>query len=139
MRDLVSQTRLAPYFAALERGDFELAVSRFAMDAVYVRPSYEPSANGMGMVSMRGRDAILEFFRQRGVRSDHHEVLVYAADATTCIIEGIARDTAFGTVMFMSSAQFDDDDLIARYVSLAAPAPPQTVEVVESSASSPLH
>jgi hypothetical protein len=108
---------LADYFRALDGGRLEQAADSFSTNVLYALPS----AGGEEVDprrEFRGRRSVLDGFAQRGDRKSEHQILLCAADGTSCLIEGVVQDLA-GTAepsTFAASVQFDDDGRISRYL-----------------------
>jgi ketosteroid isomerase-like protein len=116
------------YFHSLETGDFEDAVDCFSADTVYAHPPYRHTGiTNPDRVTFRGHEELLAAFRRRGVQTFRHRIDVRLVGGSTCLFEGevvgLPNDQR-GT--FMSSARFDADGRIKRYVSFyTEPSPPR--------------
>jgi hypothetical protein len=129
--DRTSETPLATYFHLLETGRFEEAANCFSADALYVRPNAPRLDGPMSMLAMHGRDDILAFFHQRGFRTEHHAISRCIVDGRRCMIEGlVALPGGEEGFLFLSSAEFDDEGRISRYVSVPAALPAAEFEAV---------
>ena len=78
-------------------------------------------------MTFRGHEELLAAFRRRGVQTFRHRIDVRLVGGSTCLFEGevvgLPNDQR-GT--FMSSARFDADGRIKRYVSFyTEPSPPR--------------
>lgn len=119
----VSTTPIERYLGLLDDGEFEAAAAVFTEDAVYARPGFQPGPDGGrptfgGMVVLRGRGAILDSFRQRGVQPYRHRVLAAGASGDRCFVEMTLRD--YGTPVEALAVAELDGPLIRRYVALTA-------------------
>jgi hypothetical protein len=103
------------YFGPLDAGELEAAAAAFSEDAVYIRPSLADASGARSLVVVRGRDAVLEWFRERGRRPYRHEIRRCAVDGRHCFVEGVVTGGEAPQV-FVASATLDDDGLITRYL-----------------------
>jgi hypothetical protein len=111
---------LDAYYTALDGGDPDGAAAAFAGDAEYIRPVL----GGSGLEVVRGREALLEFFRNRGKQPYRHEVRACAVDGERCFVEGVAGiEGESPTHVFLVHATLDGDGLIRRYFALMAETP----------------
>jgi hypothetical protein len=122
-------TPVEQYLGLLDGGDFEGAARVFTEDAIYVRPRFQPAEDGRppsfgSLVLVRGREAILASFIQRGKQAYRHVILATATVGDRSFVEMTLGDYGSG-LQSLAVAELDGD-LIKRYVALAAPVGPET-------------
>ena len=108
------------YLAALRAGHFEAAAACFTEDVIYSHPAY-PGDPGTTRHEVRGRAALIELFRRRGVLPVQHRVVACVVAGDLCFIEGTfaaAGDATTGS--FVSSARTDDAGRFASYVAYSS-------------------
>jgi hypothetical protein len=108
---------LAAYYVDLDAGRFRDAARHFSDDVVYaIPPAGEIETNPR--VVHRGRDALIAWFGRRGVTASAHEVLLCVREGSSCLLEGVSRDTTTGraTASFVASAQLGGDGRVTRYL-----------------------
>jgi hypothetical protein len=120
-------TPIERYLRCLDAGDAEGAAALFTEDAIYVRPKFEAGVNGRpatfgGLVLVRGREAILRSFRERGKQEYRHVVLATATVGARCFVEMTLG--GFGSGLESLATADLEGDLISRYVALSAPVDP---------------
>jgi hypothetical protein len=105
---------LERYFRHLVAGELVEATACFSEDCLYSHPPYRP---GTPRVAFRGRDELLEGFREtRGPRSSRAEIVCSVQHRADCFIEGVVEGDAGPKGSFVSSATLGRDGLIRRYV-----------------------
>jgi ketosteroid isomerase-like protein len=115
-------TPLDGYYEALDAGDVASTLATFSDDAVYVRPTLPPATPGLEVI--RGRDALREFFTQRGKQPHRHHVRECAAHEGDVFVEGVAGvDGRPPSHSFLVHATLDDAGLITRYFALMTALP----------------
>jgi hypothetical protein len=118
-------TPIERYLRLLDDGEFEAAAQLFASDAVYARPGLERAPGGgapsfAGLVVVRGREAILEYFRRRGKQPYRHVILGSGIAGSTCFAE--LTLAGYGSHLeALAVAEIDAHGLINRYVALSTP------------------
>jgi hypothetical protein len=122
-------TPIERYLGFLDDGDPEAAAAVFTEDAVYVRPKFQPAEPGRaptfgGLVLVRGRQAILESFRERGKQPYRHVILATAGDGSRCFVEMTLAD--YGSGLESVAVAELEGSLITRYVALSARVDPET-------------
>jgi hypothetical protein len=98
------------YFERLESGDFVGAADCFSKTARYSHPPYVDDPPGTGRHEAHGRDEILALFRNRGLRSTHHELTATGCQGDRFFLSGTVKD-ASGSVVgsFVSEAVFSPE------------------------------
>jgi hypothetical protein len=136
--DTTLDSPLLRYFAAVDASDFPKVVSLFAPASVYIRPRTpvpgEPPLTTMELI--RGREALQAFFDGRGPMPIRHAIRVSVVEGHRCFVEGDATVDGhpdLRDIVFMATADFDDDGLITRYLAVPMPV---TVEIAEEIAAS---
>jgi hypothetical protein len=112
---------LQRYLHHLIAGELVEACECFSEDCLYSHPPYAP---GTPRAEFRGRDELLNGFRQtRGPRSSRSRIVCGLQRGADCFIEGVVENDAGPKGSFVSSASLDGDGLIRRYVAFYT-APP---------------
>jgi hypothetical protein len=105
---------LERYFRELFAGRLERATACFSPDCLYSHPPYTP---GAARAEFRGRSALLDGLRNvRGPSSSRATIVCCLQRGSDCLIEGVVDGAAGPKGSFVSSASFDPDGLICRYV-----------------------
>jgi hypothetical protein len=118
-------TPIERYLGRLDEGDFEAAAALFADGALYLRPGLTPRGPGepggvAGLVLLRGRPAILDYFQARGRQPHRHVILNSATNGRHCFVEMTLA--GFGAHFeSLAVAELDESGLILRYVALGSP------------------
>jgi ketosteroid isomerase-like protein len=121
---------LEEYYRALDDGDAEGAAAVFSEDTVYIRPALPGSPNAGGVEVVRGRNAVLEYFRERGKKPFRHRITSSSAEGAEWFVEGVAgMEGEAPTHVFLVHATVDDG-LITRYLAAMSEAPEDFGEVV---------
>jgi ketosteroid isomerase-like protein len=120
------------YFAKLDEGDFDAAAAAFSEDTVYVRPVAADSSGVRPLEVFRGRQTVLDFFRERGKKYHRHEIRHSVVEGNRCFVEGVVagEGPAAGQV-FVASATLSDDGLIDRYLVVASAVSPTQLASIE--------
>jgi SnoaL-like domain len=122
------------YLRHLDDGEFEQAAALFAPDAMYIRPGLAPRREGeagglTALQAVRGREAILDYMRERGRVAHRHVVLTQGRTGKRCFVEMTL--SGFGSqVESLGLAELDEQDRIARYVALTLPVDAAVAEVL---------
>src|SRR3982074_1508707 len=74
---------------ALERFDLEAAADCFTEDLFYSHPPYSAEDNGGLRHEVRGREALIGLFRERGRRPVSHKIRSSATDGSLAFVEGV--------------------------------------------------
>ncbi len=121
---------LETYYRALDDGDAEGAAAVFSEDTLYIRPALPGSPNAGGLEVVRGREAVLAYFRERGKKPFRHRITASVADGSEWFVEGIAGMAGEApTHVFLVHATVVDG-LITRYLAAMSEAPPDFGAVV---------
>jgi hypothetical protein len=105
---------LERYFHHLTAGELVQACECFSADCLYSHPPYAP---GTARAEFRGREELLDGFRQtRGPRSSRPRIVCCVQRGADSFIEGVVENDAGPKGSFVSSASLDGDGLIRRYV-----------------------
>src|ERR1700694_388642 len=80
---------VARYLEALERFDLEAAADCFTDDLFYSHPPYSAEDNGGLRHEVRGREALIGLFRERGRRPVAHKIRSSATDGSSAFVEGV--------------------------------------------------
>jgi len=109
------------YFRDLEQGDFTAAVSHFTADALYSHPPFpEEGADGLRHET-RGRDALLEVFHRRGVRTLRHRIESVASNDDEFFVRGVVLDGDDVVMSFVSVGRLDaGSGLMNEYAAYAS-------------------
>lgn len=109
------------YFAAMDSGDLDAALSFFSDDAIYIRSKIAaPDApKAEGVEEMSGRDAIAAFFALRGKRKTLHAIELEAKVDGHTWLEGRSTAGDNPSRYFLCHAQINDDGLISRFLAIA--------------------
>jgi ketosteroid isomerase-like protein len=107
---------LTTYYQALDGRRFEEALACFAPDVLYA----VPPAGGSEVDARRecrGREALLQWFGDRGPRQSTHQILLWADSGDSWLIEGVVHDSLAGDpTTFAASLRFNGDGVITRYL-----------------------
>jgi ketosteroid isomerase-like protein len=109
---------LPAFFARLDEGDAESASRFFTPDGLYVRPASDPSGVASADTEVvSGRDAIREYFRQRGRRPYRHHVQSCVRAGDLVYGDGVAIHESSGPfAVFVVRAELETDGRFRRYV-----------------------
>lgn len=113
-------TIVGRYLEALERFDLESAADCFTDDLFYSHPPYSAEDNGGLRHEVRGRDALIALFRERGRRPVIHMIRSSATDGSVAFVEGVftVNDEVGGS--FVSVVELAGDGRIASYAAYAS-------------------
>jgi ketosteroid isomerase-like protein len=120
------------YLRHLDDGEVEEAAALFSQDAVYLRPNLATRQPGQpgglcALALVRGREAILDYFRRRGKQAHRHVVMAEGRAGDHCFVEMTL--SGFGApIEAIGIAELDTDGLISRYVALATPLEPEVAD-----------
>src|SRR5262249_19124769 len=120
-------------------GEIDVCADLFAEDAVYIRPTMLPDANGNmvpgPLAFVNGREAIRTFFVERGKQNFRHYVRRELFDESIGFVEGqVITNDGVVIQMFSANALIDSDGKIARYVALAKAITPDEGARLDASA-----
>src|SRR5882757_8866163 len=112
---------LARYFSALDNGDMGAAAASFSADCLYAPPQAaragDSSSETEPRAMIRGRDALLARFLQRGAMPHRHFILRAMTAGDRCLLYGVGRaPDGSPWATFLNSATVDPDGLVSRYV-----------------------
>lgn len=112
------------YMAALDRGDFEEALSYFSPSAIYCVPGTPNSPNAQSGVNWRrGHHEIRDHFERRGVVPITHNVHEIITAAETSVLRGTVEIDEETTALFISWAEIDEAGLISQYMTTSLTMP----------------
>ena len=122
---------LEVYYRALDDGDPDGAAAVFSDDTVYIRPALPGTPNAGGLEFVHGRQAVLEYFRERGKKPFRHRITASATDGAAWFVEGVAgMEGEPPTHVFLVHATIDPGGLITRYLAVMSEAPAEFGAVV---------
>jgi ketosteroid isomerase-like protein len=110
--------RLPEFFARLDDGDAESASQFFTPDGLYVRPASDPSGATTARTEVvSGRDAIRDYFRERGLRPYRHHIQSCVRAGGLEYADGVAIHESSGPfAVFVVRAELETDGRFRRYV-----------------------
>jgi ketosteroid isomerase-like protein len=113
-------TIVARYLEALERFDLEAATDCFTEDLVYSHPHYSAEDNGGLRHEVRGKEALIELFQERGHRPVSHKIRSSATDGSVSFVEGEFTVNDEVRESFVSVVELAGDGRIASYAAYAS-------------------
>lgn len=123
--------RVLAYMAALDDGDFDMALGQFTEDAVYAVPAAPNAADEATSTCTtlhRGTHEIAAHFAARGRRPFRHVVHHVSAVDDRCVVLGSVHVRPDWSTLFMSTAAFAADGRIRSYVTVSTDLSPDDVE-----------
>lgn len=112
------------YMAALDRGEFDEALSHFSPNAIYCVPGTPHSPNAHSGVNWRrGHQEIRDHFEKRGVVDITHNIHEIISDAETSVLRGTVSIDEETAALFISWAHIDEAGLITQYMTTSLTMP----------------
>jgi SnoaL-like domain len=126
-------TLLHDFLRALDDADVDRAASCFSADAFFVRPVVDSKTGSSTTQVIQGRDALREYFAERGKKPYRHVITDYITSEKACFVGGVVIEMSS---MFMSFADTSAGE-ITRCTQVATVSPQATIDLVARGASRP--